>query len=357
MRVRDESGFTIVEVLAAALILVIGLLATLGVFNDSRDENATGERAEIALMQAEQALEEMRGLPYSKLTMSAGAVDPTGGQRVVGAGGQFKVRPDLTEGLVYYTSEGVPVGDAWVDPTTSTQVGTEGGELNLTIHRFVTWRDEECRIVNLDLVGVNLPNAINSLVTATTNVVNAITSGLLGLLNPVIGNVTNQLKSRLNNLNAELAAIQSALAGISQLDLCDISVDLAGQLQKVGRLTALLPGVNPLLGTLQSALSACLPLLCNQTAVQNAVNGVNNQLNCITGATTSSGDSTYLDSVLAGINQLASGLDNTPKNSKRITVAVTVEPRNGVGPMQPVWASSVVRDPSAGLLTGGGTTC
>ena len=357
MRLRDERGFTLIKVTAAAFVLIAGLLAVLGIFNDSRDQNATGERAEIALMQAEQALEEMRGVPYSKLMLNAGAEDPTGGQRVVDGGARLKVRPDLTENLAYYTSEGAAVTDAWVLPKSTVSVGTDSNPLDMTIYRYVSWRDEECRVVNLDLVGTNLPNVINSLAGAVTNVVNSITSGLLGLLNPVIGNVTNQLKSRLNNLNQELAAVQGALAGISELDLCDISVNLGNQLQRVGRLTALLPGVNPLLGTLQNALSACLPLLCNQTAVQNAVNSVNSQLNCITGSTGSTGDSAYLDSVLAGINELASGLHNTTKNSKRITVAVVVESRPGVGPMQPVWATSVVRDPNAGVLTSGGTSC
>jgi hypothetical protein len=126
------------------------------------------------------------------------------------------------------------------------------------------------------------------------------------------------------------------------------------QLQRAGRLASLLPGVNPLVGTLQNALNACLPLLCNQTAVQNAVNAVNTQLNCIFGSTGSSGDSAYLDGLLAGINEISAGLANTTKNSKRITVAVVVEPRAGVGPTEPLWATTVVRDPNAGLLTAGG---
>ena len=62
----DEAGFTIVEVVAAIGVMLVGLLSLLGLFDDSRDQNASGERTEIAVMQAEQALEELRGIPYAQ---------------------------------------------------------------------------------------------------------------------------------------------------------------------------------------------------------------------------------------------------------------------------------------------------
>ena len=72
----EEAGMTLVEVLVAVIVLLIGILPTVKVFNDSRDQNATGEHHEIALLQAEQALEEMRGLPYNHLAMNAGRLRP-----------------------------------------------------------------------------------------------------------------------------------------------------------------------------------------------------------------------------------------------------------------------------------------
>ena len=66
---------------------------------------------------------------------------------------------------------------------------------------------------------------------------------------------------------------------------------------------------------------------------------------------------TYLAGVLSGLDNLAGDVSNTVKNSKRVTVAVTVEARNGVAPIQPLWMTSVVRDPSAGLLSSGSAAC
>lgn len=355
--VRDEAGFTIVEVVVAVSILLTGLVSLLGLFNDSRDQNATGERTEIAVMQAEQAMEELRGVPYPKLMLSAGAVDPTAGQRVVSAGAQFRVKPDLTEPLVYYTTEGKPLADAWVEPTTEVSIGTDEAPLQLTIHRFVTWRDEECRVAGLGPIGSQLPTRIQQTGTAVTALVNSITSAVLGILNPTIGNKANALKSRVSNLTARLDELSGALAGVSQLDLCDANLTALGDLQRLDRLAAQLPVLNPLVGTLKTALDLCLPILCNQSQVSSSVDQVNAQLNCMFNSTSSSGDSTYLNGLRTGVDNLAADLSNTVKNSKRVTVAVVVEPRAGVAPINPVWISSVVRDPSAGLLTSGGASC
>ena len=69
-----------------------------GAFNDSRDQGATGERHEIAALQAEQALEEMRGIPYP------GSMLDIRGDRAGGGGASDQRRapipgppPSLTE--------------------------------------------------------------------------------------------------------------------------------------------------------------------------------------------------------------------------------------------------------------------
>ena len=351
-----QSGFTIVEVVAAVGVMLVGLLSLLGLFNDSRDQNETGERTEIAVLQAEQAIEELRSLPYSKLMLNAGAVDPGGG-RVVSAGADFKVNPDKTEPLVYYSTEGKPLGDAWVTPVTNVSIGPAEAQLDLTIHRFVTWRDEECRVADLGPLGVNLPGAISNTGNVITNTLASITSGVLGLLNPTLGSKTNALKTRLNGLNSQLASISTALAGVSELDLCDADVSVLQDVQRLDRLAKQLPVLDSVANALKNALDLCVPLLCNQTNVSNAVDQVNAQLNCMFQSTGASGDTAYINGLVADINALASDLSNTVKNSKRVTVGVVVEPRPGVAPINPIWISTVVRDPSAGVLTGGGASC
>ena len=365
---RDERGFTLIEALIAIFVLLAGLLSAVGVFSDSRDQNATGERHEIALIQAEEAMEEMRGIPYAKLMLDAGAVDPTGGARVIGAGADFRVRPDLDEKLVYYNTEGKDISDAWISPTSTVSVGPAEAPLEMTIYRFVSWRDEECRVVDLSQLGLNLPGAITSATTPLTNVVNSITGTLLNLLSGTNSTALNALKTRLNGLNSafqsNLSAISAAVGGITELDLCDIDLTVLGQLQQLGKLTPALGVLSSRLTTLNATLnnllgSLCLPLIgcvlansSQNTTVNNAITSVNQQLNCMFGSNSGQTEfNAYLDGIRTGLENLAAGLGDTKKNTKRITVAVVVEPRNGVGPYEPVWASSVVRDPSAALLS------
>jgi hypothetical protein len=354
---RDEEGFTLVEAAVAALVLVIGLLAAIGIFDDSRDQNATGERSEIALLQAEQALEEMRGIPYEHLMKNAGAVDPADTDRVLSGGAEFRVKPDLSERLVYHTTEGEPASEAWVAPVSTVSVGTEEAPLDMTIYRYVTWRDEECRAVDLEALGLGVPDAVGSLQAPIANLLNSITDLLFTLLNPTNDALINALEDRITAVNARLIEIADALSGITELDLCDLDLTTLQEVQRLGNLTDQIPAltstINTLSSTLGNTLNQVLCLVsCNNT-VTNQINAVNAQLDCMF----ESDDSDYLDGLLTGVDNLAADLADTDRNTKRITVAVVVEPRTGVGPIRPVWASSVIRDPRAGLLSAGGVEC
>lgn len=372
-RGRDERGFALVEAIIAGVVLLVGVVSMLGVFNDSRDLSATGERHEIAVLQAEQALEELRGIPYKNLVLNSGAVEPVGAGRLVAAGADFKVKPTLTERLVYYNTEGVPVTDAWVRPTSQVSIGVPGAaselKLDMTIHRFVTWRDEECRVGDLSGLGLNLPAAIDGTQVPLVNLINNVLGSVITLLSGTDQALVQTLKSRLQGLNdafnAREAQLAAAIAGISELDLCDIDLATLEDLQQLGRLTPALAGAGKLTAQLQVLEGAfggiCLPIVgCLLGSSQKtAINNVNGQLDCMFGAAadTQPEFDAYLFGLLDGLNNLAGNLSNTDKNTKRITVAIVVEPRNGVGPFEPVWASSVVRNPAAGLLTSSGAPC
>ena len=366
---REESGFTIVEAMIAAMVLMLGLVPIVGVFDSSRDQSRTGERHEIAVLQAEQALEELRGLPYNRLMMNAGAVDPSG-ERLGGGGSTFTVRDGLSERLVYHTTEGQPVADAWVNPVATVQIGDPDVErLELTIHHFVTWRDEECRVANLDGLGISLPSAIDQAQVPLLNLVNTVLNNLLGLLSGSDRQEIQTLRNRLIGLrdafNSQEANLATAVNGITELDLCDINLSALADLQELGRLTPGLSRVGGLttrLTTLSNAFGGiCLPIVgCLLGSAQDAaVNAVNTQLNCMFGSSTDTTAefSSYLTGIQDGLATLAGDLSDTDRNTKRITVAVVIEPQPGAGPVDPVWASSVVRDPSAGLLSSAGAAC
>ena len=52
-----------------APLLVIGILGGISVFDSSRRESATGERQQIAALQAQEELERLRDVPYAELAL------------------------------------------------------------------------------------------------------------------------------------------------------------------------------------------------------------------------------------------------------------------------------------------------
>jgi hypothetical protein len=366
---REERGMTLIEAMVAAMVLMVGLIPTIKVFDSSRDQNATGERHEIALLQAEQALEEMRGLPYDRLLMNAGAGDPGGG-RLTPGGVSLRIRSDLTEPLAYYSTEGVPADNAWVRPVTQVTTGSADAPVDLTVYKFVTWRDEECSVADLSGLGVSdMSGAIagvQSPLTALlspTGPLNTLIAGLTGSNRTLIDNLKSRLTALQGALTARTTQLTGALSGVSQLDLCDINTSALRSLQGLGSLTPALQALDPKLDSLQSVLGGlCLPVVgCVLSSAANTqVTSVNNQLNCMFGG--SSVDTTaeftaYIDGVTTNLSQLPGDLYDTDKNTKRITVAVVIDPQTGAGPQEPVWATSVVRDPTAGLITDGAPSC
>jgi hypothetical protein len=80
-RLRCEDGIGMVEALGAAVLLLVGVLAALSVFDGSRQLVTTSERKEVAVHHAEQELERAASIPYPQLELvslpgSADAGDP-----------------------------------------------------------------------------------------------------------------------------------------------------------------------------------------------------------------------------------------------------------------------------------------
>ena len=71
-RLRNrEAGFTIVEVLVATLILVIGALATFRMLSDAVKNTARAKATQVALDLAQQEIEALRSLSNEQLAMTA----------------------------------------------------------------------------------------------------------------------------------------------------------------------------------------------------------------------------------------------------------------------------------------------
>jgi prepilin-type N-terminal cleavage/methylation domain-containing protein len=158
---RREEGFTLIEVLAAMAVLVIGILSTFMAVNASRKLTLVAERQTSMQHRAEQELERVKALPYNEVALtgtssswSTNASDytyvnnPAGTCPGAPAGSAPTYQPDhsqggssATESLAIngctYAINGssTTLGGGVVAPATSWSDGRFSG----SIYDFVTW--------------------------------------------------------------------------------------------------------------------------------------------------------------------------------------------------------------------------
>ncbi len=426
-RVRAQAGFTVVEVLIAAFVLLIGIVTALSVLTSSTNTTVTSQRNQIASREAEHQLEQMRGQCYGALSMqtahpgpSASTSDPL--RRV--SAGHFTVKTGLVEDVASEQvdklsgdgctdANGDGKVDAAVTPVSTITIGSGSGAVTGKVYRFVSWRDEECPILNLthlegliqdlktltnglagttgtltSLIGpggslVNLINQTNA-VNGTAQSANALQKLLnpaivtLGnILNPLLANTLNPLLTTLTPLVAPLtsllAPLQSLLDAVTQrLDLCDLPklLDLSSFETLKTALTVIAPTIAALQAPIQSltgiisplaslnlvqllvgAVNAVLTLPSAVNGLTTVVTGLNSALNSIKGP--SANGQAQISSLSAttktAIQTLLSN-PNTTHNTKRLTVAVWLDGKLNAGLREPVWAATVVSDPKDGLL-------
>lgn len=145
-RLRDERGFTLVEIVVAAGLMSIGLLSLVSVLDSSRDLVSLSERRETALHRAQLAIERVQALDYAFIalpdapTPSSDANDP----RVHVQSGPPRYRWD-------HLSSGAPYDPLVIDsvvcagtptPCLEREKAFQDGRLSGSIHTFVTWVDD-----------------------------------------------------------------------------------------------------------------------------------------------------------------------------------------------------------------------
>jgi prepilin-type N-terminal cleavage/methylation domain-containing protein len=143
-RIRDERGFSLVELLIAMVLTAVGIAATLGVFGAAGRTTVISQNTEVGAQQAQAELDRLSKLRYGELALTSTPVNSTNvknpNYRVSGT--NFNVRTGLTEPLVTTAGDGAT---AKVDPGPTTfSVGQGGSTITGRIHRYVTWRDENC---------------------------------------------------------------------------------------------------------------------------------------------------------------------------------------------------------------------
>jgi hypothetical protein len=145
---RAESGFSLIEVMAATFVLVVGLLGIVGAFDSARKLNVLSERRTSAAHRAQLEIERLQTLSYSELAMHEAPSHSTSNGNpdyYVKEGGteyQYGVKEEEAEKLV------TPGGVIYATPSgrkCSETVGAcEWGEGNLTgnVYDFVTWHPD-----------------------------------------------------------------------------------------------------------------------------------------------------------------------------------------------------------------------
>jgi type II secretory pathway pseudopilin PulG len=146
-----EAGFTIVEVMVAAVILVIGALTTFGLLSAATRNTQRAKATQVALNLAQQELEALRSLSNEELALtstpphSSDPLDPnyrvTSGSFAVVREPRGSYRPLVVKGGEIQGESGKTIEKGVVKPSQQFETGDVTG----TIHRYVVWgNDEAC---------------------------------------------------------------------------------------------------------------------------------------------------------------------------------------------------------------------
>ena len=141
MRARREDGFTVVEVLVAALVFAIGALAVLQVMDVSARNAFRAEQGQVGINVAQRELEKLRQYSYADVALSstptyqADTKDPR--NRISGT--NFALSPDKTNPaeMIIRGVAGQATGVIDPGPTPFTL-----GDVTGNVYRFVVWQNE-----------------------------------------------------------------------------------------------------------------------------------------------------------------------------------------------------------------------
>lgn len=139
----NEQGFTVVELLVALSVAVIGLIGLVGTFDASRRLVDVAEKKEAAVHIGQQEIERIQALEYDAIALNA--VPPTSAD-------EFDPRSRVTaEGNFHWSANGAATEELALDAVKGMSAGPtpwDDGRLSGQIYRFVTWvNDASCNLL------------------------------------------------------------------------------------------------------------------------------------------------------------------------------------------------------------------
>jgi len=147
---RREDGFTIIEVLVAALILALSSAALFGVLAASTRNGARAKATQIALDRAQQEMEKLHSLSYGELVLTKlpqhynSPLSPN--YRVNDSNGTFALKREPQEEFAPMVREG---GSLWGGGTVGKGVvkpgpiAFEDGDVKGQLFRYIVWRNDK----------------------------------------------------------------------------------------------------------------------------------------------------------------------------------------------------------------------
>jgi prepilin-type N-terminal cleavage/methylation domain-containing protein len=144
-----EAGFTIVEVLVAILILVIGALATFGLLSDAIRNTQRAKGTQVALDRAQQEIEALRSLTYQQLALTETPAAETNrlspDYRVLGGTFALVREPPSSYANMVVNGGGLYGGGFIKGGLVNPEESFSSGDVSGKIYRYVVWRnDEKC---------------------------------------------------------------------------------------------------------------------------------------------------------------------------------------------------------------------
>jgi len=143
---RSERGFTVVEAVIGAMIMVMGMLATFQILDSATRNAARAEGTQVALEVAQREVELLHALTYDQVALTATpptSSNPSNPQSRV-SGSTFAVNRNGTSPATMVVNAGALFGGGTVVGGTvnpGPQSFTSGG-VSGRIYRFVVWRDD-----------------------------------------------------------------------------------------------------------------------------------------------------------------------------------------------------------------------
>jgi type II secretory pathway pseudopilin PulG len=144
-----EDGFTIIEVLVASLIMVLGVLATFQVLNAATTNTTRAKDTQVVLNIAQQEMEKLRSLTWAQLALttapgfSSSPNNPL--NRVDAADGTFALSANPNANYASLVRNGGSLTGGGTISGGTVNPGPESfteGDLSGRIYRFIVWRND-----------------------------------------------------------------------------------------------------------------------------------------------------------------------------------------------------------------------